>query len=486
MQARIHHKYVRLLWPMTFITTFTIIREVLKYYNLDYKLAPDISVVGALGAVRLMIFAWLINGLIDVVIFENTLQNKRDAKFAKFLKISVTFLVYGGFLLVILGSELKTPLVAVTGFLGAVIIFGLRDLVERISYGTVLNIGAEFNSGDVVRVYGEYFNKIVKINEINLNYTYLEDEIGNLIIVPNSVFKSLIVCNYSTSTQHISFNIELDVNPQHISIDEVESLFESALLSLPLILCNPKPKVLINMITASGDIQYQLVFYTNINQLIVYEVVKSQIYRKILEYANISGINPQAFKINTEQLNLNVQNSRLALGNNISQTLKITSLFADLVPTDIEKLAKNTKIHVFHQNESIINQAENGSSMYILVHGMLNGTIMDLNNDKEIASFTIVPGQFFGEMSLFLGEPRSAFVTVQTKNALVYEIAKESLFELFESNPALLEKIATKVAERRRSNTQTQRNYLSHLSHSGLADSTQYTLKLIKQWLGFK
>ncbi len=193
---------------MTFITTFTIIREVLKYYNLDYKLAPDITVVGALGAVRLMIFAWLINGLIDVVIFENTLQNKRDAKFAKFLKILVTFLVYGGFLLIILGSELKTPLVAVTGFLGAVIIFGLRDLVERISYGTVLNIGAEFNTGDIVRVYGEYFNKTVKINEINLNYTYLEDESANLIIVPNSLFKSLIVCNYSTSTQHISFTVE--------------------------------------------------------------------------------------------------------------------------------------------------------------------------------------------------------------------------------------------------------------------------------------
>ncbi|MBP9743136.1 MAG: cyclic nucleotide-binding domain-containing protein, partial [Burkholderiales bacterium] len=318
-----------------------------------------------------------------------------------------------------------------------------------------------------------------------LNYTYLEDESANLIIVPNSLFKSLIVCNYSTSTQHISFTVELEVNHQYISIDEAESLFESALLSMPLILRNPKPKILINTITADGDLKYELVFYTDIGQLIVYEAIKSQIYRKILEYANISGINPQAFKINTEHLSLNVQNSRLSLGRNISQTLKLTSLFADLVDTDIEKLVRTIKIHAFHQNESIINQAENGSSMYILVHGMLNGTIMDLNNDKEIANFIITPGQFFGEMSLFLGEPRSAFVIVQTKNALVYEIAKESLFELFDSNPALLEKIATKVAERRRSNTQTQRNYLAHLSHSGLADSTQYTIKRIKQWLGF-
>ncbi|NIP32166.1 MAG: cyclic nucleotide-binding domain-containing protein, partial [Candidatus Dadabacteria bacterium] len=63
----------------------------------------------------------------------------------------------------------------------------------------------------------------------------------------------------------------------------------------------------------------------------------------------------------------------------------------------------------------------------------------------------IFPGQFFGEMSLLTGEPRSATITAVT-DVIVFEIAKDDVENLFRRRASLLEDISQIVAERRASN----------------------------------
>ncbi|HYH84387.1 MAG TPA: cyclic nucleotide-binding domain-containing protein, partial [Pyrinomonadaceae bacterium] len=57
-------------------------------------------------------------------------------------------------------------------------------------------------------------------------------------------------------------------------------------------------------------------------------------------------------------------------------------------------------------------------------------------------------GDFFGEMALFTGEPRTANV-VAAEETEVLEIGHDAIKHLFESNPDLVETLSHTINERR-------------------------------------
>ena len=57
------------------------------------------------------------------------------------------------------------------------------------------------------------------------------------------------------------------------------------------------------------------------------------------------------------------------------------------------------------------------------------------------------PGDYFGEMSLITGDPRSATIKATT-DSLIYEIEKSALEPIFKAYPSLPESIAQTVASR--------------------------------------
>ncbi len=58
------------------------------------------------------------------------------------------------------------------------------------------------------------------------------------------------------------------------------------------------------------------------------------------------------------------------------------------------------------------------------------------------------PGQFFGEMSLVLGEPRSATVKADS-DCFLYEISKETMQDLFDKDSHLLDHIVKVIDARK-------------------------------------
>jgi CRP-like cAMP-binding protein len=61
------------------------------------------------------------------------------------------------------------------------------------------------------------------------------------------------------------------------------------------------------------------------------------------------------------------------------------------------------------------------------------------------------PGDYFGEMSLFTGEPRSAHVAT-TEPTVLFEVRKETMARIFANNPSLVEKIAEMIEAREKAN----------------------------------
>ncbi len=97
--------------------------------------------------------------------------------------------------------------------------------------------------------------------------------------------------------------------------------------------------------------------------------------------------------------------------------------------------------------EFIVNQDEEGSSLFIVEEGLVNILLKDAEGtDTWVAH--IQPGGFFGEMALLTGEPRAASAQAETE-VICYEISKEILLPIIQESPELLEKISAKMAARK-------------------------------------
>jgi small-conductance mechanosensitive channel len=126
--------------------------------------------------------------------------------------------------------------------------------------------------------------------------------------------------------------------------------------------------------------------------------------------------------------------------------LSSVDIFSPLTASELSALASNAQGRVFAPGETIIRAGDSGSSMFVVSRGSVdvrvdsNGTARTLKRLSE--------GEFFGEMGLFTGEPRTASV-VAADETEVLEIGHDAMKNLFEDNPDLVEAISHTINERR-------------------------------------
>lgn len=89
--------------------------------------------------------------------------------------------------------------------------------------------------------------------------------------------------------------------------------------------------------------------------------------------------------------------------------LKKVPLFADLGKRDLERLAKLMVPRTVKAGEVIIKENDQAAGFFVVSDGKLDVVRADgTEHEQKLATFG--PGDFFGEMALFEGFPRSATV----------------------------------------------------------------------------
>lgn len=111
--------------------------------------------------------------------------------------------------------------------------------------------------------------------------------------------------------------------------------------------------------------------------------------------------------------------------------------FAPLQETEREELAEDASMHVFSAGEMIIREGDSGRSIYIILDGRVKVFTRD-DAGNELALATLGVGQFFGEMSLVSGKPRSSSVAALELSVLV-ELSYASMAKVIEQNLAVKE-----------------------------------------------
>ncbi len=108
----------------------------------------------------------------------------------------------------------------------------------------------------------------------------------------------------------------------------------------------------------------------------------------------------------------------------------------DMQNENIEKLAHESKLRLYAKDDLIVGQGNEGNSMFIVIKGSAN-VLVRADNNIEIEVAKKMPGEFFGEMSLLTGEPRTASVRAN-EDCSVLVIEKEDFSSLIVSDEKIL------------------------------------------------
>lgn len=130
----------------------------------------------------------------------------------------------------------------------------------------------------------------------------------------------------------------------------------------------------------------------------------------------------------------------------LAERLSAVDIFSPLSSDELSALASNAKGHIFAPGETIIRAGDQGASMFVVHRGSVDVRVDSNGMPKTIKR--LEEGDFFGEMGLFTGEPRTANV-VAAEETEVLEIGHDSMKSLFETNPDLVEAISHTINERR-------------------------------------
>lgn len=133
----------------------------------------------------------------------------------------------------------------------------------------------------------------------------------------------------------------------------------------------------------------------------------------------------------------------------LAQLVSRHEFFEELSSEEIDFLLAKSTQHAFGPGETLLRRGSEGSSMFILRKGFAEVWVgLGNDSDEEVAVAKLQPGEFFGEMSLLTGAPRSATIRALT-SCVVEEISKEIFRALLSNRPALLGILSRIIAERR-------------------------------------
>jgi CRP/FNR family transcriptional regulator, cyclic AMP receptor protein len=84
-------------------------------------------------------------------------------------------------------------------------------------------------------------------------------------------------------------------------------------------------------------------------------------------------------------------------------------LFSDMPPHHLSELARFARGESYAPGEAIVREGEPGTTLYVIRAGRVN-VVREQSSGNSVVLAMFGPGEFFGELSIFDGERRSASV----------------------------------------------------------------------------
>lgn len=119
----------------------------------------------------------------------------------------------------------------------------------------------------------------------------------------------------------------------------------------------------------------------------------------------------------------------------ISEVLKKVPFFRTLGKESIDFIVERLKFKHFEQGETVVSIGEPGDCMYIIISGQVKVVIPKPDGGETVIAY-LASGDYFGEMALLTGEPRSATV-ITTQPSEMFMLHKNDFEIIVEKFPSI-------------------------------------------------
>ena len=144
--------------------------------------------------------------------------------------------------------------------------------------------------------------------------------------------------------------------------------------------------------------------------------------------------------------------------------LRRVPLFEALADAELEWLAEVARLRTFPKNCMVILADDLGDSFFIIEAGRAKVSVT-AQDGREIILSNLDPGDFFGDISLLDGQPRSANVTTLEESQMLV-LRRADFLKAIQAHPSIPVKLMVTLAERlRKADRQT-----AGLALLGIAD----------------
>lgn len=337
-----------------------------------------------------------------------------------------------------LGSLLTT-----SAILTAVIGFAMQDTLGNLFSGLALQLEHPYQIGDWIG----FENMVGKVVGITWKSTKLLTRTEEMIYVPNNTISKSTLVNYSKPTPRHQVFIEFGTSyndPPH----KVSETVTKIILNNPKVVNDPPPSVRVVKYD-NFSINYKAIFATE--DIAAEERVKTEILNDLWYAFRRLGIKipypiQEEWQVLPEEIKKEEEKKRERDELEIRDVLEEIDMFASLSPDVRGSLASRIAVLQFAAGEKIVKQGDEPGPMYIVKEGECAVIVTHEGGEEvEVARFNRM--QFFGEMSVLTGAPRTATVRA-VRPTVCYEVEKGDLEQLFKDSTEALTRVSEVLAER--------------------------------------
>jgi small-conductance mechanosensitive channel len=322
--------------------------------------------------------------------------------------------------------------------------FAVRDTLGNVFSGLAIQAERPFEVGDWIQ-YDANPAHVGRVVEVNWRATRVITLDEAFVVVPNGQLGLASIRNFSKPDPWSRRSLFV-TTPYAVSPQRVQEIILEAIRGSFGVLDHPPPSVVTNAFTDRGVEHWVRLFTTEFDKR---DRVDGMARDRIWFALARQGIE---IPVATQQVRL----SRLPLPEpeppdaaiaRRDAILRRVGLLAVLDDASRRQLAASAREQTFAAGEPIIRQDAPGSSMFVIERGRVAVSV-DESTPAARHLAELGPGEFFGEMSLLTGEPRSATVKALVETTLL-TIDKEIFRPCLEAEPRLAAALERFLVDRR-------------------------------------
>jgi len=432
--------------------------------------------VNLLLIIKILLYMMIVVSVVRLIahlIFGTALRNSGQQEISSLLKTILSGIIYLVAFFVIFQTQYPkvelAPLFTGSAIIGIVVGLALQDTLGNLFSGIAIQADQSFQAGDIISIKNQGMGTVESVSWRGVKIRTFQNK---LLVISNSVIGKEtieVAPRDNLNARIVKFNTLFTNSPA-----KVIQIVREAVRQVENVSPKRRPKVRIWNLGESGidwEVKYWITNYRQQNDTdaLIRQRIWYAFQREDLDFAYPTRTIYTARQSEEEEVFVETEDE-------ICERINNVAVFAPLSAEETNRIAKTCSVRVFAPEEPIIQKGQADRSMFIIHRGAVHIQVNENGESKTVS--TLREGDFFGEMSLFTGEPRTADV-VSDIETQVLEIQPYVMKPILEKNPDVA-RIIGEIIEERREELSREAEEKKSMTDA----ETKGTFKAIKKFFG--